>query len=90
MRFAWDASKHLKNEHDRGIGFDYASRIFRGRPIEWIDDRFDYGETRVRVIGQVDANVLHVVYTDRGDVRWIISARLASRKERRQWAAQGR
>jgi uncharacterized DUF497 family protein len=41
------------------------------------------------VIGQVDANVLHVVYTDRGDVRWIISARPASRKERRQWAAQG-
>jgi uncharacterized DUF497 family protein len=29
--------------------------------------------------------VLHVVYTDRGDVRWIISARVASRKERRLW-----
>ena len=90
MRFAWDDQKHRRNQRERAIGFDYASRIFRGQPLEWIDDRFDYGEVRVRAIGQVDANVLHVVYTDRADVRWIISARLASRKERRQWAARGR
>jgi uncharacterized DUF497 family protein len=69
MKFAWDEPKHRKNQRERGLGFDYASRIFRGRPIEWIDSRVDYGETRIRAIGQVDSNVLHVVYTDRGDVR---------------------
>lgn len=85
MRFAWDEAKHLRNERERGFGFDYASEIFQGTPIEWIDDRFDYGETRVRAIGQVGSNVLHVVSTDREDVRWIISARRASRKERKRW-----
>ena len=31
------------------------------------------------------ANVLFVVYTDRGEVRHIISAQLANRKERKLW-----
>jgi len=30
-------------------------------------------------------HILHVVYTQRGDVRWIISARMANKKERRKW-----
>jgi len=52
------------------------------------DDRRDYGEARVRAIGEVDGVVLHVVFTDRGDVRRIISARLADRKERARWHAK--
>ena len=56
--------------------------IFEGGRIEWPDDRRDYGEARVRAIGKADGLVLHVVFTDRGDVRRIISAQLASRKER--------
>lgn len=83
--YDWDLSKHQKNLRERGLGFDQASRIFRGDAFAWIDDRFDYGETRMRVLGEVDGELLHVVYTDRGDLRWIISARRASRKERREW-----
>lgn len=85
MDFEWDAPKHQKNLRERGIGFDQASRIFRGEMDAWVDDRVDYGETRMRVLGKVDGELLHVVYTDRGDLRWIISARRASRKERRRW-----
>jgi len=36
----------------------------------------------VRATGEVDRLVLHVIFTDRGDLRRIISARLADRKER--------
>jgi uncharacterized DUF497 family protein len=61
--------------------------IFEGDTIEWPDDRQDYGELRVRAVGEVDGLVLHVVFTDRGDVRRIISARVADRKERNQWQA---
>ena len=79
MRFDWDEPKHQRNLRERGIGFDQAARVFRGDTIDWIDDRFDYGETRIRALGEVDGELLHVVYTDRGDVRWIFSARRASR-----------
>jgi uncharacterized DUF497 family protein len=51
------------------------------------DDRRDYGEARVRAIGEADGIVPHLVFTDRGDVRRIISARLADRKERSRWRA---
>ena len=78
------AEAHRKNLSERGIGFDQAARIFRNsRTIEWLDERTDHGETRVSALSERWAcELLHVVYTDRGDVRWIISARRASRRER--------
>ncbi|MBA3516178.1 MAG: BrnT family toxin [Rhizobiales bacterium] len=85
MRFGWDDPKHQRNIRERAFGFDRATRVFESRTIVWVDDRFAYGETRMRALGEVDGELLHVVYTDRGDIRWIISARRASRKERRSW-----
>lgn len=89
MVFDWDEMKHDRNRVRRGLGFDYASLIFEGDVMERIDDRGEYGEMRVQAIGEVDGNVLFVVYTDRPDeVRWIISARRADRRERRLWRAR--
>ncbi len=85
MRFDWDSPKHELNQFKRGFGFDIASLIVEGSTIEWPDDRQDYGEGRIRAIGEANGKVLHVVFTDRGDVRRIISARLANRKERLRW-----
>ena len=87
MRFEWDQDKGERNQRERGFGFDFAALIFEGETIEWLDERQDYGEARVRAIGEADGLVLYVVFTDRGDVRRIISARLASRKERDRWHA---
>lgn len=87
MRFEWDRDKSERNQRERGFGFDFAALIFEGETIEWLDDRQDYGETRVRTIGEADGLVLYVVFTDRGDMRRIISARLASREERDRWHA---
>jgi uncharacterized protein len=68
-----------------GFGFEYAARIFLGPTLERLDNRREYGEVRIQAIGRVIDDILFVVYTDRGDTRHIISARLASRKERRLW-----
>lgn len=87
MRFDWDPAKGERNRRERGFGFEFATLIFEGDTIEWLDDRTDYGEVRVRAIGEVDGLVLHVVFTDRGDVRRIISARITDRKERNRWYA---
>ncbi len=87
MRFDWDFAKGERNRGERGFGFDFATLIFEDDTIEWPDDRRDYGEVRVRSIGEANGLVLHVVFTDRGDVRRIISARVADRKERNQWHA---
>jgi hypothetical protein len=44
-------------------------------------------QVRVKAIGEVEGIVFVVIYTDRDDVRWIISPRQANRKERSLWHA---
>jgi len=85
MLFEWDEAKSRRNINERGFGFEYAARIFLGPTLERPDNRREYGEVRIQAIGRVNDDILFVVYTDRGDARHIISARLASRKERRLW-----
>lgn len=85
MEFEWDAGKSNRNRDVRGFDFTFAAGIFRGGTIEAVDARREYGELRIRAIGEAEEIVLVVTYTDRGDVRRIISARPANRKERLQW-----
>jgi uncharacterized DUF497 family protein len=83
--FEWDPAKSAATEQSRGIGFARAAEIFAGPLVEWIDDRRPYGEERRRAVGETAGELLHVVYTQRGAVIRIISARRANRKERVQW-----
>jgi uncharacterized DUF497 family protein len=85
MLFEWDEAKSQRNLNERGFGFEYAARIFSGSTLEKPHNRCEYGEVRIQAIGRVIDDIVFVVYTDRGDARHIISARLASRKERRLW-----
>jgi uncharacterized DUF497 family protein len=64
---------------------DQAAAIFTGPTLEAQDNRRDYGEVRVQAIGRAGDDILSVVYSDRGEVRRIISARLSNRKERKLW-----
>ena len=35
--------------------------------VEWIDDRKDYGEERIDLLGMCEGVILHVTYTERGE-----------------------
>ncbi|MSQ07250.1 MAG: BrnT family toxin [Dehalococcoidia bacterium] len=85
MEFEWDENKNRTNIAKHGITFRRAIRIFAGDVLEFVDDRRDYGETRAAAIGVVDGVPLYVVYTRRGEVRRIISARRANRYEREKY-----
>jgi uncharacterized DUF497 family protein len=56
--------------------------VFAGPCIERVDRRFDYSEVRVICLGAVRGIEMVVVYTWRGTVRRLISARRADEKER--------
>jgi len=85
MLFEWDEAKSNRNLKERGLDFENAAMIFDSPVHIALDDRKDYGEDRFIALGAVDDVVLVVVYTDRGEVRRIISARHANRKERELW-----
>lgn len=85
MEFEWDPDKSDKTYARRGFDFALAAGIFTGPTVEVVDTPHDYGEARIQAIGRTAGLMLVVVYTDRGDVRRIISVRIANRKERAQW-----
>ena len=83
MKFEWDENKNKSNLDKHGFDFDQAKEVFDDEnKVEIPDDRKDYGEKRVRIIGKAVNLVLSVIYTMRGAVTRIISARAAGRKER--------
>ena len=84
MEFEWDDAKAAANLEKHGIAFEEAARIFNGPVLTRIDDREEYGERREISLGRLAQEViLVVVHTDRNGVTRIISARLASRAERK-------
>ena len=85
--FEWDDEKNRENISKHGIDFDDALSIFDGPTLERIDDRFDYNERRIIAYGETSGYVLAVVYTMRGDVCRIISARKGNRHERSEYYA---
>lgn len=84
MEFEWDAEKNLANLKKHGISFEEAKHIFDGPVLTRIDDREDYGEVREISFGLLSPDApLMVVHTARGIRTRLISARKASRQERK-------
>lgn len=83
MNYVWDRRKNRENVTRHGIAFEDATGIFDGPTLERVDDRFDYGETRVYAIGVVNGLEITLIYTDVPEAeRRIISAWRAERNER--------
>ena len=85
MRFAWDSAKAEANERKHGVAFDEASTVFgdtlsvSGRDLE-----HSVGESRWITLGlSSHGRILVVSHTGRGGIIRIISARTATRKEKR-------
>jgi uncharacterized protein len=77
LEFEWDPAKRRANIRNHGIDFLDARKIFDGPIVEEVDDREDYGEERCIAFGMAGLLVLCVVYTQRGHIIRLISARKA-------------
>lgn len=86
MKLEWDEEKNKQNIKDHGFGFERAKSIFNYPYLTRIDGRFDYDETRLFSLGLLEGIVvIAVVYTYRGENIRIISARKATKQERRAY-----
>ena len=85
--FEWDPEKAEANAGKHGVTFDEASTAFADvLSITIPDPLHSGGEGRFVLIGCSHRNrLLIVVHTEREERVRIISARLATRKERRQY-----
>jgi uncharacterized protein len=88
MEFEFDAGKNHVNLAKHGIDLQDAALVFIDPArLDMADDRQDYGEPRRIVVGQVSGRVWVVVYTVRGDVHRLISARKANEREQKRYRA---
>ena len=85
MQFEWDEVKEKKNIEKHGISFKTASMVFLDEQrLEFFDEVHSSHEDRYITIGLAD-KVLMVVYTFRNPLYRIISARIATERERRAY-----
>ncbi len=99
IRFEWDETKNLSNQRKHGVSFEEACQVFRDPLYVSVQDRIEGGEQRWQTLGMVEGllllTVAHTVregledgrlsHSNLVDVIRIISARPATRKERRRY-----
>lgn len=87
LRFEWDEAKDLGNRRKHGVSFAEAQSVFFDeRAVEFCDDEHSEWEDRFLLLGlSARMRILLVCHCRRrgGCVIRIISARKATRKERR-------
>ena len=90
--FSWDTRKAIINFGKHGVSFEEAATIFADTEgLNWEDSVHSAQETRYKRVGMsVGGNILITVYTvrrtkDGKETIRIISARRASRKERKAY-----
>jgi hypothetical protein len=86
--FEWDERKRRRSLAKHGIDFAALDQMFEADLVEEVDMRHDYGETRIKAIGEVNGVIVSVVYTWRGARRRLISARRAMADERKEYQAK--
>ena len=87
FNFRWDPAKALANWRKHGVSFEEAATVFRDTPsMTSVDTRHSIGEWRWLDLGRSgNGRLLVVSYTQSGRSIRLISARLATGKERRKY-----
>ena len=90
MLFEWDENKRLLNLKKHKLDFADVKIIFMDKDkYDIIDNRKNYGETRIITVGLFyDELLTSVCHTDRNGITRIISFRPASKKEKEQYYAR--
>ncbi len=79
--FEWDERKRRINLHKHGLDFADCGAVFCGPALTMLDDRGDYGETRLLTLGLLRDRVIVVSHTEENGVIRIISMRTATAHE---------
>jgi len=87
VRFEWDPEKAASNARKHGVTFEEAQTVFQDDLfVTFEDPDHSQDENRFLILGQsTKKNLLVVAYTERRSSIRLISARPATRKERRTY-----
>jgi uncharacterized DUF497 family protein len=85
VHFEWDPDKNARNREKHGVSFEEAKTVFEDDLfVSFADSDHSVAEKRYLIVGQsMQRRLLVVAYTERRERIRLISAREATRKERR-------
>lgn len=86
MAITFDPAKREWTLQKRGLDFADAKLVFAGDTLDVVDDRRDYGETRMISVGHLRGRMVVLVWTPRGGDRHVISMRKANDREQERYA----
>jgi uncharacterized DUF497 family protein len=69
----WDEPKRLRNVRVHGLDFVGCEAVFDGPVVTLEDDREEYAELRINLLGWLGGVVVHMTYIERGNEPHIIS-----------------
>ena len=81
MQIEFDPAKDRVNFEKHGVSLAMAVELDWDAALEWVDDRFEYNETRMIALVPKAEILYYVAFVDRGEVSRIISLRRANRRE---------
>ena len=81
MRIEFDPAKDAANQAKHGVSLALAGELDWEAALVWIDERFEYNETRMIALTPKTQILYYVAYVERGEARRIISLRRANRRE---------
>lgn len=81
MRVELDPGKDELNQAKHGVSLALARQLDWDAALVWVDERFDYDETRMIALAPAASTLYYVAFVDRDEVRRIISLRRAERRE---------
>jgi uncharacterized DUF497 family protein len=81
MIIEFDPAKDLANQTKHGVSLSVAGELNWEAALVWIDDRFEYSETRMIALAPKTEILYYVAFVDRGEARRVISLRRANRRE---------
>ena len=81
MRIDFDPKKDVANWANHGVSLAIAASLDWDAALVWVDDGFEYDELRMIALAPETNTRYYVAFVDRTEVRRIISARRATRKE---------
>ncbi len=86
MKIEYDADKNIANISKHGLSLKVFELLDKSQALYIADNRYDYGETRVRMFAHLAGRLCVAVFTMRG----IISLRKANKRERDFYEKQNR
>jgi hypothetical protein len=85
MKITYDPAKRDWTLRERGLDFEQAAQVFAGSTFDQADNRHDCGEIRIVTVGRLDARMVIVVWTPRGEARHVMSMRKANEREKARY-----